>query len=885
MRIELVFLGMLFVGPNLSEAQETTGNVEGQLRAKAAGAIVGARITATSPDLQGARQAVSAGDGVFTLLALPPGTYTLRVAAIGYRPVVIEGVQVQLGRVTGLREVPMEQAAVTLGEITITAPKVTLDPVRTTIGATLEAKDYAALPTERDYKSLITILPHINTSYHGDPANSAGSTGLENMYFIDGVNVTTPFRATGGTSLPYNFVRSVEVRAGGYEAQYGRALGAIINAVTYTGTNTFEADLFGFFTHSALSAAPKAAPVLRETGSLSYDVGGRVSGPVVRDRLWFSAAYNPRRQHADREVSSFGRFSDDRRSDVFAGKLTWHASSTTNVELSLFGDPTVHHEVAQPPADIPSYVPQNRDPFLRRLESGGVSAILRGTRTIGTALLLEASLGMSRLRENDVGETALGRAEAPYIDHVAQELSGGVHHQDIVSGRSIGGLVRATLSAGRHTAVAGVDYDESRVFRDFQATRVDRFAADSFTLAKTGFSPGTVMSRAPAAYLQDAWRVNDRLTINLGVRWSNQFFSVLGGEAGQRFTNQWQPRTGFSWQLTESGAQRLFGSVGRFYQQEPLHLSTIYYLDILLTKSYYRSDPRQPGAQVDAVEDFSTLGSQYLRSIEDAKPERFDEATLGYERSIGSAMLISVRGTYRYLNTTFQHGLDVSRCPPCWFLGTPGQGDLAFLPAPRRRYAALEVSSRGEGGRVRYLASYVLSRTWGNYVGLYNSDLYAPDPGGNFIMFVPEQAANSTGLLPNDRRHVFKASGSVRITPALLAGTSLTWQSGTPLNEFGVTPVGAPAFVVPRGSVGRTPSLLDANLRLVFASRVGSRPGPTVVLDLLHFTNSRTPVRVDQQHYFQLDAAGNQTSANPNYGQAIGFVPPRSARIGVELKF
>jgi hypothetical protein len=58
-----------------------------------------------------------------------------------------------------------------------------------------------------------------------------------------------------------------------------------------------------------------------------------------------------------------------------------------------------------------------------------------------------------------------------------------------------------------------------------------------------------------------------------------------------------------------------------------------------------------------------------------------------------------------------------------------------------------------------------------------------------------------------------------------------------------------------------------------------------IVLDLLHLTNSRTPVRVDQQHFYQLDAAGNQTNPNPNFGQATAFVPPLSARLGLELSF
>jgi hypothetical protein len=272
MKIGLV-TGLLTLVGSLGAAQETTGDIHGRLRSSSGAPIAGATVTATSADLLGTRRARSASDGVFQFVALPPGSYTIRVTAIGHRPAVIDSVRVQLGRTGGLPETLLEATAVQLGEVRIAAPSLTLDPARTTIGATLEASDFAALPADRDYKSLMAILPHANTSYHGDPVNVGGATGLENMYFIDGINVTAPFQASSGTSLPYNFVRAVEVRAGGYEAQYGRALGAIVNAITHTGTNVFESSIFGFFTHDGLSAEPRAQPTLRETGAYSYDVG------------------------------------------------------------------------------------------------------------------------------------------------------------------------------------------------------------------------------------------------------------------------------------------------------------------------------------------------------------------------------------------------------------------------------------------------------------------------------------------------------------------------------------------------------------------------------------------------------------------------------------
>jgi len=887
MRLTLLLVVARLAEPALGAAQETSGDVRGRVRSPAVEAVASAQITATSPDLLGVRRAVSARDGVFHLLALPPGTYTIRIAAIGHRPVVIRDVPVQLGRTTGLGDVALDPAAVELSELTITAPAVTLDPVRTTIGATLEADDYAALPAERDYKSLIAILPHVNTSYHGDPVNVGGSTGLENMYFIDGVNVTAPFRATTGTSLPYNFVRSVEVRAGGYEAQYGRALGAIVNAVTYTGTNAFEASVFGFFTHSALAVEPKAQPTLMETGAYSYDVGTRLSGPVVRDRLWFSAAYNPRISRAEREIAGLGTFSDESRADIFAGKLTWHAMPAANLELSVFGDPTTHHEVASIPY-LTGLTPLNADPYLHRVETGGISVSLRATATLGRSLLIEASLGRSTGRENFVGETDRGRTESPFVDYISNTLEGGVPFPSTVSQARTAGVLRGALAAGRHSVVVGAEYENSRVTRALRsggAGFVNRFATNSFRIDAES-TKGTFHNLVPTAYIQDSWRATDLLTVNAGVRWSTQILTAASGGTAQRLPDEWQPRVGFSWQLGRPGSQRIFGSYGRFYQQEPLNLSTLYYVDYYFTQTYYSADPRQPGVTPDSAFDYSSYESDYARSIDGVSAERFDEITLGYERFLGAATKLMVRGVRRDLGTTFQQGIDLANSP-FFFLGTPGRGDLAFLPPARREYTALELGVDGAWRGLQYRASYVLSRTWGNYTGLYGSDLYFGNPGVDYGLTMPHQALNSTGTLPNDRTHVVKLVTTLRVARALVAGAFFTWQSGTPLNDFGAGPFGAffPAFLAPRGSVGRTPTLFDLNLRLAYDARWAGGAATRFVFDLLHVGNPQTSVRVDQQHYLALDAQGNQTSANPDYLRPIAFQPPMTARLGVEVGF
>jgi hypothetical protein len=878
----LTICAALAAVPALGLAQETTGIVQGRLRSQAGEPVVSARITATSPDLLGTRHAESAKDGVFTLIALPPGTYTLRIAAIGYRPLAFQKVQVQLGRVTGLGEVKLDQSPVTLEEVVITASRITLDPVGTTVGGTLDARDYAALPTDRDYKSLITILPHINTSYLGDPANSAGSTGLENMYFIDGVNVTEPLRASGGTSLPYNFIKTVEVRSGGYEAEYGRALGAIVNAITYTGSNQFEANVFGFMTHSALSSTPREQLALRETGAYSYDIGARVSGPVRRDRLWFSTAYNPRIAHADRQIGELGTFADRSRSDVFAGKLTWKPAAAADVELSIFGDPSVRHEVAAC-FWCRSFRPLNPEPYLHRLETGGTSVSLRTVATPRPWLTLEGALSHSSGRENIEAETETGRTEPQVLDFVEQTVSGGFDLVTISKLKTEAATIKGTFTAGTHRVGIGGELLATTVSRAStiggRIGRIER--ANGYSTRLDAFD-GHFRNLAPAVYVQDAWRVGKGWTLNAGVRWSQQRLVGTSGGVAQRLAPEWQPRTGFSWQLGANASNRIFGSYGRFYQFEPLNLPSLYYVDYTYREWYWNQDPRLSNSIPHDSVDYSTPEAAFTNVPGKVTPERFDEFTVGYEHLFGSAAKLTARGIRRHLGTTFQQGADPASAT-FFVLGTPGKGDLSFLPPARRDYTALEVGLDGNWRRLSYRMSYVLSRTWGNFPGLFSSDFYVGSPGSDYGLTTADQDTNSTGYLPNDHRHVVKIAGALRLPVGFEAGTILVWESGAPLNEFGVGRIlsSVPTFLSPRGSVGRAPAIYDLSLRVGYTPPSMRRSQARVLLDMVHVGNPRRAVRVDQQHYFGVD----RTLPNANYLRATAFQPPMAARLGLEINF
>lgn len=872
-----------------ASSQETTGQIRGRVRDVSGAPVGNARIVAMGRELLGTRTAVSAADGVYQLFSLPPGMYSVRVTAVGSRPVVIDSVSVQLGRTSSAPDATLERTAVALEELRISAARVTLDPARTSVGATIDQSELAALPGERDYKSSIAILSHANTSYHGDAVNIGGSTGLENSYFIDGVNVTAPWQNGSATNLPYNFIRAIEVRTGGYEARYGRALGGIVNAITFTGTNEFEANVFGYFTNSALAAQPRAEPTLKETGAYGADVGARVSGPILRDRLWFSAAYNPRIDHANRQVGTLGTYANETRAHLFAGKLTWQPREAATVELSVIGDPTTQQIVSTEAANgvLLGYTPVTIDPYLRRGERGGAATALKGSFMVGSGGMLEASVSRYDGRDREYGATEIGRTGFGYQDDVTRTIEGFSPYPMYITQSRTTASLHGTRVVGRHTLGAGLEQDIGLVNRSSGNTMILRFSS-AFYGVDSQWVKGSFRGYAPATYVQDSWRIRDRLTVNVGVRLSQQIMKGASGATAQKFAKEWQPRAGFNWQLGTRAMARAFGSYGRFYQQLPLNIATIFFADSRATWTEYDTDPRQPGAVPTFAADFSLKESTLAGKANGLAPEHFDEFTLGYERITDRGTTVTLRGIQRSLRSAILIAFDLTKPPgEETFVGVPGRGDLSFLPVPTRTYRALEASVEGAINALHYRASYVLSRTRGNYTGLWSSDGFFGNPGTNFTMLSPAHAKNSTGLLANDRTHVIKASASRSFGRVFEAGGFATWQSGTPLSQFATGDFGFWTFVVPRGTAGRTPAVWDLNLRLSHDLRwlPNAVSNGRLHLDLLHIGNPRTTVRTVQRRYLAIDSTGTPVEPDSKYGQALLFQPPMSARLGFQVSY
>src|SRR4029079_13699817 len=124
-----------------------------------------------------------------------------------------------------------------------------------------------------------------------------GATGPENNFLIDGLNATNPGLGLQGTNFSVEFIKETEIITGGYNAEYGRATGGVVNVVTKSGSNEFHGG--AWFTRPSRELNPTIVGRSGESvASLShttyaFDFGFDLGGPIVKDKVWFYIGFAP----------------------------------------------------------------------------------------------------------------------------------------------------------------------------------------------------------------------------------------------------------------------------------------------------------------------------------------------------------------------------------------------------------------------------------------------------------------------------------------------------------------------------------------------------------------------------------------------------------------
>ncbi|MDI6697365.1 MAG: TonB-dependent receptor [Candidatus Saccharicenans sp.] len=314
----LVFALLVLLAGGTAFAQiNPEGKITGKVTDDQGNPLPGVTVEATSPKLVGKAATVTDGTGTFRLLALPSGTYELVFSLPGFKTLVRKDIILQLSQ-TIVVNVTMEPAAIE-EQVTVVGQSPLIDVKSTVKGAVLTKETFLSLPRGRNFESLITTVPGVSSEGIAGGISVDGASGAENMWYVDGTNVTEIHVGTRAQNVVLELVDELKVTASGYNAEFGGSMGGVVNVVTRSGGNTFRGDILGFYENNKLYMQGKARDYLRldpydpttqhyeyvNDDDLFFD-GGKardkyyrlegvfsLGGYIIKDRLWFFGSYNP----------------------------------------------------------------------------------------------------------------------------------------------------------------------------------------------------------------------------------------------------------------------------------------------------------------------------------------------------------------------------------------------------------------------------------------------------------------------------------------------------------------------------------------------------------------------------------------------------------------
>jgi outer membrane receptor protein involved in Fe transport len=693
---------------------QTTGRIEGVVADPAGSPIATVRVEASGASLQGVREAGTGRDGVYRIPALPPGDYVIRARMAGFRTIE-KTATVRLDS-TASADFRLEPAAAE--EVMVSGKAPLIDRTSTSTGTSYTSEVIGRLPVSRNYADVVRANPGVSTDRadtDGRTLNLAiyGATAAENQWVIDGVNTTNVFQGTQGKVLSSEFVQEVEVKTGGYQAEYGRALGGVINVITKSGGNQFHGDGFVYYDSTDTAAERQFRPGdsgitrMRVADGQRFDYGFDLGGYFVKDRLWFFGAYNRialsselSRAQPAAHVSTSDRFPLDATDNIYSGKLTWNAARSTTVVGNVFADPhessgAAGADPSQGFAGLKARPPLSLDPstWYSSRTQGGTDYALRLTQLFGTGTIATIQGSYHRDRNtlsaaNTIRYTDL-TCEGGTPDHPcelppeANNVTGGY---GLVSGIADNGeshrgqvAASAIFYAANHELKAGGDYwngeTEAENYRTggqtvtilnergvlyyehvfYGTNRQDPIIVPSWKYGAQVLDYGF--------YVQDSWRVASNVTVNAGLRWDGEDTRDQFGVSVMRFDKEWQPRVGVVWDPWNDGATKVHAFAGRFSYALPTADAAIsfgyqpgqyrtYNLDPVLVAP----DPKVIGRLRTRTPPGSPFGTPVDEGV---RASSQDELTVGIERLLLPTLTIGLKGTYRSLVRALEQRADL----------------------------------------------------------------------------------------------------------------------------------------------------------------------------------------------------------------------------------
>src|SRR5215471_9982818 len=286
---------------------DVTGSIAGVVRDRSQAAVAGARITVTNVQTNLSEEITSGADGSFHFLALPAGSYRLNAKASGFKPYTATDITLQVNDQLKL-DIVLDVGAVN-EQVSVSADMVHVETENTQLGDVIDSKKMLALPLNgRSYIDLLGLQAGVNPATAGsiqqdrpvsgdsNPGNISvnGQRETANAFLVNGGDVSEGRNLGAGLVPNLDSVEEFRLITNSFDAEYGKFSGAVMNAITKSGTNSFHGDVFWFLRNDKLDAKNYFAPGKSELRRNQF--GYTLGGPIWKDRLFFFSDYQGTRQ-------------------------------------------------------------------------------------------------------------------------------------------------------------------------------------------------------------------------------------------------------------------------------------------------------------------------------------------------------------------------------------------------------------------------------------------------------------------------------------------------------------------------------------------------------------------------------------------------------------
>lgn len=1014
-------LGLVLLVGTGAYAQDNTGRILGLVTDPTGAVVPNVKLSATSDTLARVLETTSDSSGRYVFEAVPIGIYTVTAEAQGFQTMRQANVQVRLGSRLDLN------FRLTVGQVSqsidVVEAAVSLDVTSSRTATSIGLKEIDLMPRGRSFNTLLQMAPGVRQEIKNGNAGVGGyqvdgASGSENSFVIDGVDVSDVRRGSLRlqNAIPAEFVQEIEVKSSGFEAQYGGAAGGVINVATRAGSNDFHGQFLlnftnnqmvprprGYYQRSVSNAAVAEFFAPKKDTFRTFWPGGILSGPLVKSRVYFTTGYMPtftRTERTNRYTSGTRIFTQEDTNHFFISRLDVVPASKLQVNTSYIWSPwrqngalaNTDERIAAPSNDLS--VQGGWQPA----QAYTASAVY----AVSSRFLVSARYGY-KYQNDKLGN--YGLAAGPYLIYrtassaaglpVPSNLTGGTGYTNVSS--TFGVLKDVTtrhnvyldgsnivnIAGQQHTFKYG--YSLARLGNDVEDDylngRFDIYWGESFSRGSINNVKGqygyyiwedgvrhkaAVNSRNQGFYFQDTWRASRQLTLNLGVRFENEFLppykaEVNGIKVANPVSFDWgskiAPRLGAAYDIRGDGRWKLSGSFGFYYDVMKYELargsfggdywvSHVYRLDNPNLLSLGKGSPDAGGSAITQY-DNRTIPINSAGQLEGIDPNirPFKERrwNVALEHQLASRLTASVR----YTRTDVLAGIEdigvLDGENEVYLIGNPGFGETRntssvygqktpngqefLVPKATRQYDAVEFRLYGQVKHINLLASYTVSRLYGNWSGLANSDESGrSDPGVSRAFDLPYyyfdasgSQKNAFGRLGTDRPHEIKFFGSYDLKHKLGVtniGIGQLALSGSP-DSTSFIYLSAPTFPNGRGDMGRNPFFTQTDLSVMHNIKLGERTSLRLEANALNVFNQAAVV----SRTTQLNRSGAITDAvlplsrffggynvndyvgptvnrgapyNPIYGLPGGnyraggagaYQGPRDLRVGIRLMF